>query len=529
LLSGESTAQEQSAKQSQQEFKSHVGVISRQGGVFFAGTMFTAVAGYVFKIYLARTLGSEALGIYALGMTVVGLFGVFGGLGISWAALRFPPAYASTGRGAELRAFMFWGLLILCTVNGLLAGAVVLARRWVAVRLYHTPALSGYLYLFALILFMGEMTTFFGQLLTGFKGTAARAIITNFVGVLVNIVFAVALISAGTGLWGYIVAQLGSSAVVLVLLVWVTRKRMPAVPAGRETGKIFYPKREMFSFAAAAFVMDLTAFLYGQTDKVILGSYLNARTVGIYSVAATIVGFVTIALQSVNQIFSPTIAELHARGQFELLDRLFQTLTKWVVGLTLPLAAVVIVFSRVLMRVFGPEFEQGWIILVIGTVGQLVNCGTGSVGYLLLMSGNEKRLVRIQIVMAVGTVLSCLMLVSRFGITGAAIATAACNVATNIWCLVQVKKVLGLFPYNRSYWILAAPSVVTIAAALGLRIGLQSVRADIAVLVLSTVVVYILFLGTILLMGLEAEDRMIASAIWARVRGSLPVLRGSES
>jgi len=36
--------------------------------------------------------------------------------------------------------------------------------------------------------------------------------------------------------------------------------------------------------------------------------------VGIYSVAATLVAFVPVALQSVNQIFSPTIADLHAAG-----------------------------------------------------------------------------------------------------------------------------------------------------------------------------------------------------------------------
>ena len=37
--------------------------------------------------------------------------------------------------------------------------------------------------------------------------------------------------------------------------------------------------------------------------------------VGIYAVAATLVAFVPIVLQSVNQIFSPTIADLHARGR----------------------------------------------------------------------------------------------------------------------------------------------------------------------------------------------------------------------
>lgn len=526
MLPSNEIAQRPSATLSEQEFTSHVGIISRQSGVFFAGTMFTAIAGYLFKIYLARTLGSEALGIYALGMTVVGLFGIFGGLGINWAALRFPPAYASSGRTGELRSFMIWSVLILTVVNGLLAAGVFLARRWVAIKLYHTPALAGYLYLFALILFLGTLTTFFGQVLTGFKGTATRTIITNFAGVLLNIIFAVLLISLGTGLWGYIVAQLASAAVILGLLVWAAYKRVPHLPRAGASKLVFpggmfpgmFPRKELFSFAAAAFAMDLMSFLYSQTDKVILGSYLNARTVGIYSVAATIVAFVPIALQSVNPIFSPTIAELHARGDFPMLSRLFQTLTKWVLGLTLPLAAIVIVFSHVLMRIFGPEFEGAWVILVIGTVGQLVNCGTGSVGYLLLMSGNERRLVRIQMAMAVVTVAACLALVSRYGIVGAAIATAACNVATNLWCLLEVKKVMGLFPYNRSYWMLILPTIVAVGTAVALRMGLRTIGPDIVVLVLSTVVVYIFFVGTVLLMGLDADDRMVAREIWTKIR-----------
>jgi hypothetical protein len=48
-----------------QRFRTQMGQISRHSAVFFAGTMFTAVAGYLFKVYLARVLGAEALGIYA--------------------------------------------------------------------------------------------------------------------------------------------------------------------------------------------------------------------------------------------------------------------------------------------------------------------------------------------------------------------------------------------------------------------------------------------------------------------------------
>lgn len=507
-------------------YQTEMGRISRQSGIVFAGTIFSAVVGYAFKVYLARALGAEALGIYALGMTAAGVFGVFGGLGLTWAASRFPSVFLSTGRMEDLRAFIAWSVLILAGVNGALAVCIVLARHWVSINLYHTPALSGYLSLFALILFLGALTSFFSQLLTGYKEVAKRTVITSFAGVPLTILFTVVLVTRGIGLWGYVFAQVAGSIVVLALLVWTTYRLTPP-PARFAMKAIRYLPREMFSFAAAAFAMDIMGFLYGQTDKIILGVYLNARSVGVYAVAATIVAFVPITLQSVNQIFSPTIAHLHARGEVELLNRLFQTLTKWAAGLTLPLAAVVIIFSRVLMRIFGQDFEAGWVILVIGAVGQLVNCATGSVGFLLLMSGNEKRLVRIQLVTAVVTVTLCLFLVPRWGIAGAAMAAAVGNAGSNAWCLVEVKKILGLFPYNRSYWGLALPAAVAIAATVGLRVGLRSVGGDIAVVAFSTMLVYVLFVGTVLLSGLEADDHLIAKAIWSRVRNWFPGAQAS--
>ena len=63
------------------EFNRRLGSISRQSAVYFAGTILTAAAAYFFKIYLARTLGAEALGLYTLGMTIVGFLGLFNAAG----------------------------------------------------------------------------------------------------------------------------------------------------------------------------------------------------------------------------------------------------------------------------------------------------------------------------------------------------------------------------------------------------------------------------------------------------------------
>src|SRR5690349_6498632 len=79
------------------EFQRRMASISRQSVVYFAGTMLTTAMGFPFKIYLARRLGAQALGIYALGMTIVGFLGLFNGLGLPTAAARFVAAYRSRG------------------------------------------------------------------------------------------------------------------------------------------------------------------------------------------------------------------------------------------------------------------------------------------------------------------------------------------------------------------------------------------------------------------------------------------------
>jgi O-antigen/teichoic acid export membrane protein len=503
-----------------QRFRAQMGQISRHSAVFFAGTMFTAAAGYLFKVYLARVLGAEALGIYALGMTIIGLVGVFNALGLPQSAVRFVPLYTATGKHGQLRGFMIWAVGLLLAANVILGSLVVLAGPWVAEHFYHTPTLKTYLKLFALIMLFGALTTFFGQVLQGYKDVSRRTVITNFIGTPLTMLLTVVLVALGTGLWGYIVAQVLSAAVVLALLVALAWKLTPA-SARRFVGPLPPLESQVLSFGATVFGIGLMEFLLAQVDKILIGFYINAREVGIYSVAATIVAFVPVALQSVNQIFSTMIADLHTRGEQDLLGRLFQTLTKWILAFTLPLAAVVIVFARPLMHIFGREFEAGWIVLVIGTVGQLINCGTGSVGYMLLMSGNQNRLIKVQATMTAVMVLLNVVLIPRRGILGAAVAAAVTTIGINAWNLSEVRKALNLSPYNRSYLHLVPAGLAMLLVTLVLQREVVLNSMEWLVIVGSAIIAYAVFLGVLLLFGLDSDDRLVWHAVWSKLRGSV--------
>jgi len=500
-------------------FQTEMGRISRQSGIVLAGTIFTAVLGYAFKVYLARVLGAEALGLYALGMTIVGFIGILNGLGLPDSAVRFVALYGASKKFEALRSFLWNSTWMLLAANLIFAAALLKAGPWVAIHFYHSPQLVHYLPLFAVIMITGAFTTFFGKVLAGYKEVGRRTVITRFVASPLAMAVTIVLITLGGGLWGYLVAQIVAAFVVMALLISLVWQLTPVAARSPNVKKLWI-EPEVWSFSAAGFGVGLLEFFMGQTDRVALGFYRGAHDVGIYAVAAVLIAYEPIILMSVNQIFAPVIADVHTRGEHVLLGRLFQTLTKWMLGLTFPLAIVMITFARPIMRIFGHDFEAGWPILVIGTCGQLVNCGVGSVGCLLFMSGNQRRLIRVQMVMATVMVMLCFWLVPLWGLLGAAVAAAVTNVGTNVWNLVEVRSALRLSPYNRSYLKMLPSIGGALLVTLVVRNAAAFVRRDWVAIIVAAVLAYAVFSVVALSMGLDADDRLIASAVWARVRGA---------
>ena len=500
------------------EFRSRIGSISRQSAVYFAGTILTTAAGYFFRIYLARTLGAEALGLYALGMSIVGLLSLFNAFGLPAAAARFVAGYCGRREYACLGSFLRGTLALLAAGNLLLGAMLIVAGPWIAVHFYHAPALAAYFWPFALIMLFGVMNSFLGQVMAGYQDVSRRTLITHFIGTPANMLFAVGFISLGLGLTGYLTAQVISAFLVLALLAIYVFKMTPL----EARHSVAFPRieKEVAAFSAAAFAIAGVEFVLSQADKIVLGYYLSATQVGIYAVAMALVGFVPVALQSVNQIFSPGIAELHATGDHSLLRRLYATLTKWILALTIPLALTIMILARPLMGIFGSAFEAGATVLIIGTIGQLVNCAVGSVGYLLLMSGNQNQMVKIQAVNAALMITLSVLLVPRFGIRGAACAAAVAVAMTNLWSLRAVYRRLQLFPYDSSYLKLIVPGLLSGLVVLLLRFRLHASSAFL-VAAIGLFCAYAVFLGAFVSFGLNGDDRRLAQAAWGKLRVNL--------
>ena len=135
------------------------------------------------------------------------------------------------------------------------------------------------------------------------------------------------------------------------------------------------------------------------------------------------------------------------------------------------------------------------------------------------MSGQQRRLIRIQMVMACVMIALSLFLIPSSGLVGAATAAALTNAVSNIWFLREVRQKLGLFPYNPSYLRLLPPWLASLGVLVAMRVTYRGAHSQWVVLGAALVLAYAVFLSVAFISGLDDDDRLVAQAAWSRVRG----------
>jgi O-antigen/teichoic acid export membrane protein len=106
---------------------------------------------------------------------------------------------------------------------------------------------------------------------------------------------------------------------------------------------------------------------------------------------------------------------------------------------------VLILFGRwILAAVFGDEYAVGATALAILAAAQLANAAAGSVGQLLSMTGHERDAARGVALSALVNVALNALLIPRWGMNGAAAASAASLITWNVLLAILVHRRLGL-------------------------------------------------------------------------------------
>ncbi len=245
-------------------------------------------------------------------------------------------------------------------------------------------------------------------------------------------------------------------------------------------------------------------------DLWVLAAFEHGNELDAYSAAARISQVLLLFLTSLSLVFSPFAADLHARGERQRLDELFKRSTRWALTATLPLLIVLFVAADDVLHAFSARFEIGENALRILLLGQTVNVATGSVGFILIMTGfTGVDLIdnALGIALLVGLAAA---LTAAFGIEGTATASAVSVAGLNVLRLFQVRRRIGIQPYDRTYAGLVVPAAAAALAALGAHAALaeESWLFSLAATSACGLIAYVALLP----LALPAEERAVLRA-----------------
>ena len=183
-----------------------------------------------------------------------------------------------------------------------------------------------------------------------------------------------------------------------------------------------------------------------QAGVVVVGIFRRPEDVAIYSAAAATSGLVTLPLYAATALGAPKFAALHSQQRRLELQAFVTNVTRWTFWPSLAISLIFVAFGSLVLRLFGPGFEQGYATLVILTLGQLVNAFTGPVGSLLSMTGHQVVTARVLSTSAILGVVLGLIFTRIWGSVGTAVAFSGAMVLWNAWLAIAVIRKLEIYP-----------------------------------------------------------------------------------
>lgn len=205
--------------------------------------------------------------------------------------------------------------------------------------------------------------------------------------------------------------------------------------------------REILKKSIPMMIGTMFLLLLNWTDILMLGRMESEENIGVYNAAFKIGYLALFFIASMNVVVMPKISELFHQNSFIEMKKVINRATQIVIVLTLPLALVIIIFSKEILAIYGEGFVKGSTCLILITLGALFNAMTGNVDQILNMTNNQNVVKNIFLAGFVLNVVLNLFLIPKLGIEGAALSSLITNVIVNIIFVVIIRKKLGFYTF----------------------------------------------------------------------------------
>lgn len=423
---------------------------------FLIKTISTGLA-FLNQIVLARILGAGGIGEVLLAVSIIKVFGLVGKFGMEEAMMRVVSSYIEKDDHARLRGGITFALRFCILVSVLLAAVVWGCSDFISLGMFHSEGLSRLLPFAVIVIPVSVMSEVIGGILKGFKATTSALLPQFIISLIVRLGMFLYLSLENSDPLFAIYAYIAGEILALILAIYFLRNKTSEI----KTDEIKSERKEILSIGYTMIFTGFSVYLFTQADLWIVGMLASTEDVGIYGVTAKLVTLIAFPIGALAVIIPPLISSIHTSGDIEDLRRVVRGSSRWILSVAMPIILVLLLEGDIILKyVFGDKFIFGYTALLILAAGQIINTGSGLVGFFLQMTGGHKAYMKITIFFTVLNIVLNFLLVPRFGINGAAFSTA--------FCLAMINIVSVFLVYKRS-------SVITVARGLGFDAAFCSV------------------------------------------------------
>lgn len=391
-----------------------------------------AFMAFIFNLIIAKGLGAEQSGYFFLALAVAMLLSAVARLGFDNTVLRFTSANAECGY--TVKAILNFALKYVLPVASLFALSTYYVAPWAAENIFNKPGLATSLQFIAPAI-IGLSVVFLVAMSLQARHNLIASIPCQNIAHFMLCGAAVIVLSAESASTAALYLSL-SLGVTSCFFYWLSIKNLNDNGEEPESQTLWHSARPNWVIVIMGQAVQWSA-------PIIVGVFLVAEQVAFFSVAQRIALLTTFILMAVNLVVAPKFSAFHAKGDVVGIRKTALFSVRLLVLSALPIVLFMLFFPEFLMGLFGEQFKQGAVILQILVLGQAVNVVTGSVGYLLQMTGRERDMRIVTLVSGFGVLISVPFFTKLFGAIGAASATAFFISLQNLLAVYFVKKRLG--------------------------------------------------------------------------------------
>ena len=477
--------------------------IAKESTITFSGMLYGNINRYLYTALLARWVGPEYLGIYSLANAIMLISEVLAKMGLETGIMRFVSQLNPEIDGKKIRSIIGSALKMTIFSSCIIMFILIISSGTIVRLLNESLILKTVVIIFAIAIPFNALTMVSAFATQGFKRLKYKIIVTQFFNptiLLLSMVFCYWFISNQSS----IMIPMLITGVTGFIFMFINLKSVSEIKISHLIDSTFDTQLLKFSYPLM-FVTMLQTLMHWM-DILMLGYFVDASIVGLYHPAARTAGLLQALLLSFLSIYAPLASQFYGEGKIDRLLYIYKLVSRWLMICALPISSLFIIYPEKVMLLFGPEYLSSAQILVILTIGTLLQSILGAAGPTLTMAGYTKLVLWNTISAFIINFTLNIWLIPIYGILGAAIATFISLTLIGLVRVIQVRIILKINFIDIKFLKPILAGFITYFILFILKPYILGYHT-LATLSIAASITLLLFGLLIWLMGIEEEDK----------------------